>query len=144
MRRRKGPGMGGENALPPEIVGQAEGDPRAAGDELQAGRGGADGAEIVVGDRVDDDQAPAGRRFAVERRLDRRRALAHRRVGDQADLALGLQPQPAADIRIGHRVERMLFEARLVEEAVADEEVPHEQRPPGRRKDRTDHGDRRA
>ena len=58
-----------------------------------------------------------------ERRADGGGARRRRRPGDQADRLLGLASEPAADVGVGHRVQRMVLRPDFVEQPVVDEEV---------------------
>ena len=122
-----------------EVRGQAERDARAAGDEGVAGGEAAEGAEVVVGDGVGDDQ-PLAARGCLRQRLGAA-AGAQGREREVADLVAGLAGEPAAQVGVGHRVERMALHAALAEEPVADEEVALVDRAPGVGKGRADEGD---
>jgi hypothetical protein len=52
-----------------------------------------------------------------------------------------MQREPAADIGVGHRVQRMRLHAGFAEQALADEQMAHEERAAGGGKDRADDRD---
>ncbi len=89
---------------------------------------------------TDDDEPPPGVRLRVERRADRLGAEPHRRVGNEPDLSGRLQPQEAADVGVGHRVERMLLHAGCGEQRSVYEEMAVEERAARGREYRADDG----
>ena len=70
--------------------------------------------------------------------LDGERSAANRIQRHQSHFALGLKLQPAPDIGVGHRRQRMTLHAELVQEKVVDEQMTHKQPTPGRREGRAD------
>lgn len=109
LGRRIGGARLGEQACLTEILRQAERDARPSRDELVPGDRLADGQEIPILDCIDNGEPPASFPLLVEPRRDGVGAVAHDVVGHEADLAFGLQAQPAPQIGIGHGVERMLL-----------------------------------
>ena len=86
---------------------------------------------------------------ATTRRAPRRGGLgqglgaaagAQRREGQVADAHLRLAGEPAAQVGVGHRGERVALHAALAEEPVADEEMALVDRPPGVGEGRADQG----
>ena len=121
-----------------EVRRQAERDAGTAGDQPDAGGGDTDPAQILVGDGIDDHDGPACRHFRADTGLDRGSALQHRMERHVTDPVPGLRRQPAADVRIGHRCQRVVLHAGFVEQPIADEQVALEQLPAGGGKDRAD------
>ena len=123
-------------ALGDEVPRQAHGDARPAGEQRAAGAGRRDGDEVRFADGVDDDEDFAARRGFVERRRDLGRPRRDAGMRDEPDGPPALPGEPAADVGIGHRVERMRAQARLAEQPVADEQMPLIDRAAGGRKGR--------
>src|SRR5215217_8388551 len=119
----EGAALAGREALADEVARQPERDAGAAGEERRLGAGIADRQQVVVRDRVDDDEPFAALGGAVERLAERRPAAAHHGPRHKPDRLLRLAGEPAPQIRIGHRVEGMVLEPGFVEEPVADEEM---------------------
>ena len=78
----------------------------------------------------------AARRGFVERRRDLGRPRRDAGMRDEPDGPPALPGEPAADVGIGHRVERMRAQARLAEQPVADEQMTLIDRAAGGRKGR--------
>src|SRR5829696_4620640 len=123
-------------ALADEVARQAERDAGAAGEKRRLGAGVADRQEVVVRDGIDDDEPLGAIGGGFESRTQRRAALPHHRPGHEPYRLFALAPQPATKVRIGHRIERMVLEAGLVEKTVADKEVALIDRAPGGREGR--------
>ncbi len=136
VRSLEGAALSGRKPLADEVARQAERDARAAGEERRLGASVADGEEVVVGDRIDDGEALAPRGRGIERLAQGGGALADDRPGHEADRLLALPCEPAPQVRVGHRVERVVLEAQLVEKPVADEEMALVDGAPGGREGR--------
>ena len=119
----EGAALAGREALADEVPRQPERDAGAAGEERRLGAGIADRQQVVVRDRVDDDEPFAARGGAVERLAERRPAAAHHGPRHKPDRLFRLAGEPAPQVRVGHRVEGMVLEPGFVEEPVADEEM---------------------
>ena len=107
-----------------EVRGEPERDARATGQERRVRARAADPDEILVRHRVDDRQRLAAVRARAQRRVDRLGAFGHDGSRDVADLGTRLQAQPAADVGVGHRRQRMVLHPRLAEQHVSDEQMP--------------------
>ncbi len=104
----------------------------------------AETAQVVVGDRVHDGDAHAFGAQLGDAPRDRLGAPRHDRVVDEAHLAPRLGLQHAHEVGVGHRGERMVAHARLVERNVAHEEIALEHRAPVLGKRGTGDGEVRA
>ena len=129
----------GKQSAGAKIPGQAERNARAAGHQPVAGDGGAQRQQVGVADGIGHHEAASGPGLGREGRRQRR-AAAHGVERHMPDVALRLPPQPAPYVGVGHRGQRMLLHAGFAEQPVADEEVTHEQPPPGGGKGRADDG----
>ena len=78
---------------------------------------------MAVADRIDDRIAPSLLGQRGHRATDRRGALVHLGIGHQPDGAVGLPRQHAHQVGVGHRRQRMVLHAALVQQRPADEQM---------------------
>ena len=98
--------------------------------------------EIGIEHRVHNRRSDARLRKLLELRANRIGALRHRRNVHEAGLVAALPRQNADEIRIVHRIERMILQRTLVQRHRADEKIALIDRAAGLRKSRRHEHDR--
>ncbi len=125
----------------PEILGQAERDPGAAGDQPEVGDRRAEGKEVTVADRIDHGMTETLALQLGEGGTDRLRPFGDRRIGYQPDLVPRLALQHADERGVAHRRQRVVAHARFGEQQFADEEIALVNGPAVLREGRAEHGE---
>ena len=106
-----------------EIRRQSHRDAGTAGDQRVVFGRLADRDQMRVAHRIDDGVAAALFLQRGHRLADRHGTLLDDGVGDEAHRAIGLPRQHAHQVGVGHRRQRMVLHAALVEQRAADEQI---------------------
>ena len=93
-----------------KFSGESKRDARPTGDERGAPCSLTDRDEIIVANGIDDDQCLPELAGLIKTARHGRGAGFDLSESDQADRRLGLERKPAANIRVGHWVKRMVLE----------------------------------
>ena len=118
-----GQGAGLRRGADAEVLRQADGDARTRGDQRQVLQRGAQAQQVVVGHCIDDGHAHALRAQFGHALLHGLCVARHHAVVDQADRTPGLGLHDPYQVRVGHRCQRMVLHAALIEQRVSDEQV---------------------
>ena len=133
-----------QQAGPPEIVWQAQGNARTTGQQQLAVKRLAQHPQILIADCIGHSDGAPCMRQSLESRPGRCRAFGNGLIGHQTDRNRGLPRQNPHQIGITHRVQRMVLHRTVGQQGVTDKQMPLIDRAAIFGKSRTGHRPRHA